>query len=100
VVLGVLSLLGVMERFLNLKMMLFCYEITGANADEMTVQVNGILEPLHSVMQNTQVFPTPRHVRLRFEFEGTRKVQARVLKMLRESGAFESVATLGPVQAE
>jgi hypothetical protein len=51
-------------------------------------------------MQNPQVAPTPRHVRLRFEFEGTRKLQARVFKMLRESGAFESVAALGPVQAE
>jgi len=81
-------------------MMIFCYEVTGANADEMTVQVNGILEPIHSVMQNAEVLPTPRHVRLRFEFEGTRKVQAKVFKMLRESDAFESVAALGPVQAE
>ena len=51
-------------------------------------------------MQNVQVAPTLRHVRLRFEFQGTRKIQARVFKMLRESGAFESVAALGPVQEE
>jgi putative Mg2+ transporter-C (MgtC) family protein len=99
-VLGVLSLLGVIERFLNLKVMLHCYELTGPSADELTMRVNGILEPLHAVMLNPQVAPTPHHVRLRFEFEGTRKSQLRVLTMLRQSGAFESVAALGPVQPE
>ena len=62
--------------------------------------MNGILEPLHSIMQNVQVAPTPVHVRVRFECEGTRKRQANVFRLLRESGAFDSVAALGPVQAE
>jgi putative Mg2+ transporter-C (MgtC) family protein len=100
VVLGVLSLLGLIERFLNLKVMLHCYEVTGPTAEELTSQVNEILEPIHSVMQNVQIAPTPRHVRLRFELEGTRRMQTRILAKLRESGAFESVAALGPVQAE
>jgi putative Mg2+ transporter-C (MgtC) family protein len=99
-VLGVLSLLGVTERFLNLKMMLHCYEVTGPSAEQLTMRVNGILEPLHAIAQNPQVAPTPRHVRLRFEFEGTRKTQEKVFHMLRESDAFETVAALGPVQAE
>jgi hypothetical protein len=64
------------------------------------MQLNGILEPLHGLALNQQVAPTPQHVRLRFDFEGTRKTQARVLAMLRESGAFETVTALGPVQAE
>jgi putative Mg2+ transporter-C (MgtC) family protein len=99
-VLGVLSLLGLIERFLNLKVTLHCYEVTGPTAEELTIQVNGALEPIHAVMQNVQIAPTPRHVRLRFELEGTRRMQARVLAKLHESGAFESVAALGPVQAE
>lgn len=99
-VLGVLLLLGVLEKFLNLKLLLNCYEVTGPSAEELALRVNEVLEPLHSVMQNVQVAPTLRHVRLRFEFQGTRKIQARVFKMLRESGAFESVAALGPVQEE
>jgi hypothetical protein len=37
---------------------------------------------------------------VRFECEGTRKRQAHIIKLLRESGAFDSVAALGPVQAE
>ena len=99
-ILGVLSLLGLFERFLNLKMMVHGYEVTGKNADDVQRQVNGVLETLHSMSMNVQVAPTPVHVRVRFECEGTRKKQAQVFKLLRESGAFESVAALGPVQAE
>lgn len=99
-VLGVLSLLGVIERFLNLKVMLHCFEVTGPGAEEMKAEVNGLLEPLHAAMENVQALPTPRHVRLRFEVEGTRKFQAKLLTMLRESRAFENVTALGPVQPE
>jgi putative Mg2+ transporter-C (MgtC) family protein len=99
-VLGVLSLLGLMERFANLKMMVHCYEVSGKSADDIRHQVNGLLEPLHSIMINVQVAPTPVHVRVRFECEGTRKKQEHIHRLLRDSGAFDSVAALGPVQAE
>src|SRR5258708_17631187 len=89
-VLGVLTLLGLIERFLNLKAMVHGYEVSGKSADEVQQQINGLLEPLHSLMQNVQVAPTPVHVRVRFECEGTRKRQARIFKLLRDSGAFES----------
>lgn len=100
IVLGVLSLLGLTERFLNLKIMVHSYEVSGRSADDVKYQVNALLEPLHSMMMNVQVAPTPGHVRLRFECEGTRKKQAHILRLLRDSGAFDSVAALGPVQAE
>jgi uncharacterized membrane protein YhiD involved in acid resistance len=99
-VLFVLFLLGFIERFINLKVMIHCYEVTGQNPDELMRQVNGLLEPLHALMQNLQVAPTPRHVRVRFECTGTRRTQAKVLDALRHSAAFESVAALGPVQPE
>jgi putative Mg2+ transporter-C (MgtC) family protein len=99
-VLVVLSLLGLGERFLNLKVMLHCYEVTGRSADDMKRQVNGLLEPLEAMMTNVRVAPTPVHVRVRFECEGTRKRQAQIAHILRESGIFDSVAALGPVQAE
>lgn len=99
-VLGVLSLLGLLERFLNLKVMVHSYEVTGKSADELRHAVNGLLEPLHSMMQNVQVAPTPVHVRVRFECEGTRKKQERIFSLLHDSKAFDSVAALGPVQAE
>jgi putative Mg2+ transporter-C (MgtC) family protein len=99
-ILGVLSLLGFLERFTNLKVMVYAYEVAGKSAEETTAQVNEILEPLHFIMRNVQIAPTPRHVRVHFECESTRKKQERVLRSLRESKAFESVAALGPVQAE
>lgn len=99
-ILAVLSLLGFLERFTSLKVMLFAYEVTGRSAEETTAQVNEVLEPLHFMMENVQVAPTPRHVRVHFECEATRRNQERVLRGLRESKAFESVAALGPVQAE
>src|SRR5215831_14204787 len=54
-VLGVLSLLGLVERFLNLKVMVHSYEVTGKSVEEVGQVVNGLLEPLHSMMQNVQV---------------------------------------------
>ena len=99
-ILCVLILLGLAERFLNLKVMIQAYEVTGPTSAQLVALVNGILEPLHSFMQNVEVAPTLRHVRLRFHCEGTRKTQAQVLESLRGSGAFESVTDLGPVQAE
>src|SRR6185437_11108685 len=66
-VLGVLSLLGLMERFLNLKPMVHCYDVTGKSADAIQHQINGLLEPLHSMITHVHVAPTPVHVRVRFE---------------------------------
>lgn len=100
VILCVLSLLGFIEQFLDLKLMIHSYEVTGGSAEAITAQVNEVLEPLHLIMQNVQVAPTPRHVRLHFECEGTRTRHAQVLRMLQQSGVFDSVTALGPVQAE
>ena len=99
-VLGVLSLLGFVERFMNLKVMMQAYEVAGSSADQTTAEVNGVLESLHFIMQNVQVAPTPRHVRVRFECEGTRKQHHAVLSGLLQSGKFETVTALGPVQSE
>jgi hypothetical protein len=99
-ILGVLLLLGGMERFLNLKVMIHAYEVSGPSAELVTANINGILEPLHFMMMNTQVAPTPRHIRVRFECEGTRKQLAQAFRNLEHSGAFESVVWLGPVQTE
>ena len=99
-VLGVLWLLGLLEGFLNLKVMIYRYEVAGRTAEDVQSQVNGLLEPLHSMIMNVQVAPTPVHVRVRFECDGTRKKQARILAVLRDSKLFDSVAALGPVQAE
>jgi len=99
-ILGVLLLLGSIERFLNLKVMVHAYEVSGPSAELVTANINGILEPLHFIMMNTQVAPTPRHIRVRFECEGTHKQLVLAFRNLEQSGAFESVVCLGPVQPE
>jgi putative Mg2+ transporter-C (MgtC) family protein len=99
-VLGVLSLLGIAERWMNLKKMVHSYEVTGHDASAVTANVNDVLESLHTIMQNIQVAPTPRHVRVQFECSGTRKYQAAILRRLQQSGKFETVTGLGPAQAE
>ena len=99
-VLGVLSLLGFLERFSNLKTMIFAYEVTCSSAEQATLDVNQILEPLHLMTENMQIAPTPSHVRVRFELAGTRKRQDHIYAALRDSKAFESVTALGPVQPE
>src|SRR5436309_3095247 len=96
----VLLLLGAIERALNLKLMVYGYEVAGPSADETKALVNEVLEPIHAIMLNTQVAPTSRHVRVHFECEGSRKHHARILKGLKDSGAFESVTGLGPVLSE
>jgi len=96
----VLSLLGIIENTMNLKMMIHSYEVTGSSADDLARQVNGLLEPMHVLLQNVQAAPTPAHIRLHFECEGTRQTQAQIRAILQKSKTFESVAALGPVQAE
>lgn len=99
-ILVVLLLLGTFERFLNIKVLVHAYEVSGTSAELIAANVNGILEPLHFMMMNTQVAPTPRHIRVRFECAGTRKQLGQAFRHLEQSGAFESVVWLGAVQPE
>jgi len=99
-ILGVLLLLGAIERLLNLKIMVHAYEVSGRSAELVTANVNGVLEPLHFMMMNTQIAPTPQHIRVRFECEGTRQQLAQAFRHLEQSRAFESVVLLGPVRQE
>jgi putative Mg2+ transporter-C (MgtC) family protein len=97
---GILLVLGGTEKFLNLKPLVYAYEISAATAQQATIEVNEALEPLHFFAANVQIAPTTRHVRVRFECEGTQKQHKAVLRILRESGKFEAVTPLGPVQSE
>ena len=96
----ILLLLGSTEKILNLKTMFQAYEVVGSSAEQATVEINQALEPLHFFASNVQVAPTPRHVRVRFECDGTRRQHTAVLRLLRESGKFEAVTALGPVHTE
>lgn len=95
-----LFLLGNAEQHFNLKLAVRTYEVTGSSADVITAEVNRILECIHAMMQAVQVAATPKHMRLQFDLEGTRKEHAQVLQALKQSSVLESVVPLGRVEAE
>ena len=99
-VLIVLLLLGKTERLLNLKLMVFVYEVIGPSAEEIRAEVNRALEPKHVIMQNVQIAPAGDHVRVQFELEGTPKAQHEYHELLAQSPLLKKVFSLGPLEPE
>ena len=95
-----LFLLGAAERWLNLRLMEFTYEVTGQNADDLLMEVNRILEHWHVMMRSNRIAHTKEHVRVQFAVIGTRKEQRRYLQGLQQSSTFESVTPVGPAETE
>ena len=91
-----LFLLGNAEQYFNLKLAIRTYEVTGSSADVISAEVNRILECIHAMMQEVQTAATPKHVRLQFDLEGTRKQHTQVLLALKQSPVLESVVPGGP----
>jgi putative Mg2+ transporter-C (MgtC) family protein len=95
-----LFLLGQAEERFGLKAAVYAYEVAGRNADEVTLEVNRVLESVHGMADNLQVAPTPQHVRVQFELEASRKNQRQVMQLLKQSSVFESATWLGAVSTE
>jgi putative Mg2+ transporter-C (MgtC) family protein len=95
-----LFLLGWAEERFGLKPAIRAYEVAGRSADELTIEVNGILESVHAMMQNVEVAATREHVRLYFELEANRPQQDIVLLGLKRSKVFDTASSLGPVSTE
>jgi putative Mg2+ transporter-C (MgtC) family protein len=100
VVLIALFSLGHLELTFNLKTLLTTYEVTGASVDEITQEVNRILEHRHRMMQNIVSGSTTQHVRLQFDLAGCNRDQKEVLRELKASSVLGSVTWLGPVELE
>jgi putative Mg2+ transporter-C (MgtC) family protein len=99
-VLAALFSLGHLELTFNLKTLLNTYEVTGGSVDEITQEVNRILESRHRMMQNVISGATPQHVRLQFDVSGCNREQHELLAELRNSSILGSVTPLGPVELE
>ncbi len=99
-VLGALFALGWLEEDLNLKILLTSYEVTGASLEDITHEVNRILEHQHRLMQNVMSGSTGQYVRLQFDVEGRRREQREVFRRLKESSVLGSVVSLGLVERE
>ncbi len=99
-VLAALFSLGHLELTFNLKTLLTTYEVTGANVDAITQEVNRILEHRHRMMQNVLSGSTGQHVRLQFDLAGCHREQKEYLRDLKTSSLLGSVTSLGPVELE
>src|SRR5208283_3624124 len=62
--------LGHMEQTFNLKLLMSSYEVTGSSIEEISNEVNRILESHHRLMQNVLSGSTQQHIRLQFDVEG------------------------------
>jgi putative Mg2+ transporter-C (MgtC) family protein len=95
-----LLFLGHAERTFNLKLLIFGYEVTGLSVEEMSKEVNRVLESHHRMMQNMLTGNTGQHIRLRFDVEGCNREQKELLQQLKTSRVLLSTTCLGPVDAE
>ena len=99
-VLLALFLLGHVEETFNVKLLMNSYEVTGASTEEISNEVNRILEGHHRLMQNVNSGSTGRHIRLQFDVEGCHREQQELLLQLKASTVLQSVASLGRVERE
>jgi putative Mg2+ transporter-C (MgtC) family protein len=95
-----LLLLGKTEQQFGLKRLSHIYEVTGSNIEDVTAEVNRLLEPVHGIMENVHSAATKQHVRLQFEFVGKSKDQDRLLHAMQQSNVLMSAVSLGPVYPE
>ncbi len=99
-VLLALFALGHMEETFNIKLLMTSYEVTGASVEEISNEVNRILETHHRLMKNMCSGNTDQHVRLQFDVEGCNREQKELLQQLKASNVLLGAISLGRVDHE
>ncbi len=99
-VLVALFVLGHLEETFNLKILLSSYEVTGPSVEQISNEVNRILEGRHQLMQNVNSASTGQHIRLQFDVDGCNREQHELLRLLKASTVLGTVTSLGPVERE
>ena len=99
-VLLTLFLLGHAEETFNLKLLTSSYEVTGASVEQISEEINRILESHHRLMQNVASADTGQHIRLQFDVEGCNREQKELLRQLKASTVLGSAISLGWVERE
>jgi putative Mg2+ transporter-C (MgtC) family protein len=100
VILLALFSLGYLEQNLNLKTLLVSYEVKGTSVDEISQEVNRILESEHRMMQNAVSGSTGQYIRLQFDVIGCHREQNELLRRLKASTVLGGAISLGPVELE
>jgi putative Mg2+ transporter-C (MgtC) family protein len=99
-VLVALFFLGQLEETFNVKLLVSSYEVTGVTVEEISNEVNRILEPHHRLMDNISTGNTGQHIRLQFDVEGCNREQKELLRQLKASTVLISATSLGRVERE
>jgi putative Mg2+ transporter-C (MgtC) family protein len=92
--------LGHIEETFNLKLLINNYEVTGKSVEEITNEVNRILEQQHRLMENAVSASTGQHIRIQFDVAGCNREQKDLLHRLKASTVLESATSLGRVERE
>ena len=92
--------LGHLEGTFNLKRGMMTYEATGRSIEEVSVEINRILEREHRMMLNVMSGNAGEHWRVQFDLEGTQHEQKQMFARMKESRVLGSVAQVGPVDRE
>jgi putative Mg2+ transporter-C (MgtC) family protein len=92
--------LGYLEKNFNLKTLLMSYEVKGTSVDEISQEVNRVLEAEHRMMQNVISGSTGQYVRLQFDVSGCHREQNDLLRRLKASTVLGGVISLGPRELE
>ena len=95
-----LIVLGNLEGSFNLKLLMMTYEATGSSVQQVSQEVNRILESAHRMMLNVLSGNTGEHWRVQFDVEATQREQKRLFQRLKESRMLGSVVQVGPVDRE
>jgi putative Mg2+ transporter-C (MgtC) family protein len=95
-----LLLLGKTEQQLGLKLLTYSYEAIGSSMEEVTAEVNRLLEPIHAIMEDVRSAATKQHIRVQFELSVRRKDHERFIQALQGSHILQSAVSLGPVYPE
>jgi putative Mg2+ transporter-C (MgtC) family protein len=92
--------LGHLEQTCNLKTLLMSYEVKGTSVDEISQEVNRVLEAEHRMMQNVVSGSAGQYVRLQFDVSGCHREQNDLLRRLKASTVLGGVISLGPRELE
>jgi putative Mg2+ transporter-C (MgtC) family protein len=100
VVLASQFVLGHLEETMNLKLLVSSYEVTGESVEQISNEVNRILEPRRRLMQNVASASTGKHVRVQFDVDGYNREQKEMLHDFQASTVLQSANWLGHVERE
>src|SRR2546430_627628 len=93
VVVLALIALGRLEKNFNLKLLLMKYEVAGSSVEQVSREVNLLLEPEHRIMLNVATADKSTPVRGLFLVEGTHREQLQLLRQFKEERRPDNVAS-------